>query len=76
MLSRYRGKTRCPECNGTRLRGDANYVKIGGKSISELVSISIDDCLDFYSKLKLNAQDEKIAKRLLTEIRNRLKGLK
>lgn len=75
MLSRYRGKTRCPECNGTRLRGDANYVKIGGKSISELVSISIDDCLDFYSKLKLNAQDEKIAKRLLTEIRNRLKYL-
>ncbi|MBX7052595.1 MAG: excinuclease ABC subunit UvrA [Flavobacteriales bacterium] len=75
MLSRYRGKTRCPECNGTRLRGDASYVKVGAKSISDLVSISIEECLDFFSKLKLNAHDEKIAKRLLTEIRNRLKYL-
>lgn len=75
MLSRYRGKTRCPECLGTRLRGDANYVKVGGKSISDLVNVSIEECLAFYHGLKLNAQDEKIAKRLLTEIRNRLKYL-
>jgi len=75
MLSRYRGKTRCPECFGTRLRGDANYVKIDGKSISDLVNISIGECLQFFSTIHLNEQDEKIAKRLLTEIRNRLKYL-
>jgi len=72
MLSRYRGKTTCPECQGTRLRSDANYVKVGGKGISELVNISINDCHDFFEKLKLNSHDEKVAKRLLTEIRNRL----
>jgi excinuclease ABC subunit A len=72
MLSRYRGKTLCPECKGTRLRGDANYVKVGGKSISELVNISINDCYNFFENLKLTGNDEKVAKRLLTEIRNRL----
>jgi excinuclease ABC subunit A len=72
MLSRYRGKTLCPECKGTRLRGDANYVKVGGKSISELVNISINDCYHFFENLKLSGNDEKVAKRLLTEIRNRL----
>ena len=75
MLSRYRGKTKCPECKGTRLRHDANYVKIGGRSIAELVEMPIADCLDFFAKLKLDSHDEKIAKRLLTEIRNRLKYL-
>jgi excinuclease ABC subunit A len=72
MLSRYRGKTLCPECKGTRLRGDANYVKVGGKSISELVNISINDCYHFFENLSLSGNDEKVAKRLLTEIRNRL----
>jgi len=75
MLSRYRGKTKCPECKGTRLRGDANYVKVDGKSISDLVNISIGECLDFFNNIKLNAHDEKVAKRLLTEIRHRLKYL-
>ncbi len=75
MLSRYRGKTRCPECKGTRLRGDANYVKVGGQSIAHLVSISIAECLTFFNEIKLNAHDEKIAIRILTEIRNRLKYL-
>ncbi|HEY8402990.1 MAG TPA: excinuclease ABC subunit UvrA [Flavobacteriales bacterium] len=72
MLSRYRGKTLCPECKGTRLRGDANYVKVGGKSISELVNISISECSRFFENLQLSEHEEKIAKRLLTEIRNRL----
>ncbi len=75
MLSRYRGKTKCPECKGTRLRGDANFVRIDGKSISELVNISIGDCLHFFRNIQLNTLDEKVAKRLLTEIRNRLKYL-
>lgn len=75
MLSRYRGKTRCPECKGTRLRGDANYVRMDGKSISDLVNISIGDCLHFFNHIHLNALDEKVAKRLRTEIRNRLKYL-
>ncbi len=75
MLSRYRGKTKCPECKGTRLRGDANYVKVGGQSLSHLVSISIGECLQFFNSLQLNKHDEKIAARILTEIRNRLKYL-
>lgn len=72
MLSRYRGKTLCPECEGTRLRHDANYVKVGGKGISELVNLSIKQCYQFFESLQLNEQEEKIAKRLLTEIRHRL----
>ncbi len=75
MLSRYRGKTKCPECKGTRLRGDANYVKVGGQSLSHLVSISIGECLQFFNSLQLNKHDEKVAARILTEIRNRLKYL-
>ena len=75
MLSRYRGKTKCPDCRGTRLRKDANYVKVGGKSVAELVEIPIGDCLAFFDQLKLTDHEHKIAKRLLTEIRNRLKYL-
>ncbi|MFN0032968.1 MAG: excinuclease ABC subunit UvrA [Flavobacteriales bacterium] len=75
MLSRYRGKTRCPECKGTRLRSDANYVRVGGKNISELVTISIGECVNFFEELKLTAHDQQIAHRILTEIRNRLKYL-
>jgi excinuclease ABC subunit A len=75
MLSRYRGKTPCPDCKGTRLRKDANYVKVAGKSISELVSMPIGDCYDFFVGLKLNEHDQKVAKRLLMEITNRLSYL-
>lgn len=75
MLSRYRGKTRCPECKGTRLRKDANYVKINGKSISELVVMSIGECARFFENLQINPTEQQIAGRLLIEIRNRLRYL-
>lgn len=75
MLSRYRGKTKCPDCKGTRLRKDANYVKVGGKGISDLVNLPIGECYSFFTKLKLAAQEEKIANRILLEIQNRLKYL-
>ncbi|MEI6576528.1 MAG: excinuclease ABC subunit UvrA [Bacteroidota bacterium] len=72
MLSRYRGKTSCPECKGTRLRKDANYVKVGGKSISEAVLMPVDKCYDFFKSLKLDVYETTVAKRLLIEIQNRL----
>ncbi len=72
ILSRYRGKTVCPECKGSRLRKDASYVKIDGKSITDIVLMPLDKALEFFSTLELNAHDEKIAKRLLLEIKNRL----
>ncbi len=75
MLSRYRGKTICPECKGTRLRKDANYVKVGGRSISEVVLSPVSDNLVFFRDLNLDVQDAKIAKRLLAEIMNRLQFL-
>lgn len=75
MLARYRGKTACPDCNGTRLRKDANYVKIGGKGISELVLLPVSDIRDFFKKLKLDEHDTSIAKRLLIEINSRLQFL-
>ena len=75
MLARYRGKTVCPKCHGTRLRPEANYVKVGGKSIIELVNISVSDLLPWVESLNLNEHEEKIAKRILTEIRNRLQYL-
>ncbi len=72
MLSRYRGKTVCPDCKGTKLRKDAEYVKIDGKSISDIVLMSIRDASAFFKQLDLNEHDRKVAKRLLTEINNRL----
>lgn len=75
MLARYRGKTNCPDCNGTRLRKDANYVKIGGLGISELVLLPVSELLPFFNQLKLNEHDAGIAKRLLIEIQNRLQYL-
>ena len=72
MLSRYRGKTKCDVCNGNRLRNEANYVKIGGKTITDLVVMPLDELSIFFKNLKLNAYDSKIAKRLLLEINNRL----
>lgn len=75
MLSRYRGKTICPDCKGTRLRKDANYVKVGNQSISELVLTPIKDLRVFFDKLKLDKHDSNIAKRLLLEIETRLQFL-
>ncbi|APG64824.1 excinuclease ABC subunit A [Tenacibaculum todarodis] len=75
MLSRYRGKTKCTDCNGKRLRKEANYVQVSGKVISELVSLPLDELAAFFKTVKFNKYEEKIAKRLLTEINNRLQFL-
>jgi excinuclease ABC subunit A len=75
MLARYRGKTTCPTCHGTRLKKEASYVKIGGKSIAELVEMPITDLKVFFDKLQLDEHDAAIAKRILTEIHNRLQFL-
>ncbi|WP_299627212.1 excinuclease ABC subunit UvrA [uncultured Tenacibaculum sp.] len=75
MLSRYRGKTQCHECDGTRLRKEANYVKVHDKTISELVNLPLDELSVFFKSITLNEYEEKIAKRLLTEINNRLQFL-
>jgi excinuclease ABC subunit A len=72
MLSRYRGKTVCPDCLGTRLRKDANYVKINEKSITDLVLMPIENSYNFFSNLQLTEYDHKVADRLLIEIKNRL----
>lgn len=75
MLSRYRGKTDCPECKGTRLRKDATYVMIQDKSIIDIVLLPLDQALDFFKQLDLNDNAKIIAKRLLAEINNRLQFL-
>lgn len=75
MLSRYRGKTKCTTCNGKRLRKEANYVKIDDKTISDLVSLPLDELSLFFNNITLNKYEEKIGKRLLTEINNRLQFL-
>lgn len=72
MLSRYRGRTACPECRGTRLRMDASYVKINGVSIIDLVLLPIDKVVDFFRNLELDDYQSKVAKRILIEINNRL----
>ncbi len=72
MLSRYRGKTVCPDCRGTRLRKDAGYVKINGHSITDLVLLPISALSEFFDHLSLTAYEEKVAGRILAEIRNRL----
>ncbi len=72
MLARYRGKTICPECLGSRLRKEAGWVLVGGKSINALVKSPVDDLVKFFDDLKLDEHREIIAGRLLTEIRNRL----
>ncbi len=75
MLSRYRGKTKCSTCKGKRLRPEAEYVKVAGKSITDLVEVSIEKLQLFFKTLELNEHDNQIAKRLLTEINNRLSFL-
>ena len=75
MLARYRGKTVCPKCHGTRLKPEANYVKVGGRTISELVTLPITELKPFFDQLTLTAHEAEVAKRILTEIRNRLQFL-
>lgn len=72
MLSRYRGKTKCTTCKGKRLRKEANYISVGGQTISELVDMSIKRLIPFFRELQLSEYDQKVAKRLLLEINNRL----
>jgi excinuclease ABC subunit A len=75
MLSRYRGKTVCPECNGTRLRKDASFVKVGEMSINDIVLMPVDEVLPYFQKLKLSEYDKEVSKRILIEITNRLQFL-
>ena len=75
MLSRYRGKTICPDCSGTRLRKEAGYVKIAGKNIQELVDMPIIDLHEWLTSLQLSEHDSKVAERLLKEINSRIQFL-
>ena len=75
MLSRYRGKTKCPVCHGRRLRKEVEYVKIDKASVNDLVELPINEVLDFFKNLKLDKYDRQIAERLLKEIVNRLQFL-
>lgn len=75
MLSRYRGKTICPDCHGTRLKKEANYVKVGGRSITDLVQMPIVNLKEWFDKLQLSDHEATVAKRLLAEINNRLQFL-
>src|SRR5690606_27506312 len=75
MLSRYRGKTDCPDCKGTRLRKDASYVKVNGHSITDIVLLPLSEALEMFQNLKLTENEAIIAKRLLAEIVNRLQFL-
>lgn len=76
IKARYRGRTTCMECHGSRLRKDTEYVRIAGKTISELCEMPIDRLSDFFEDLTLDANDAKIAKRILTEIKSRLSYMK
>ena len=75
MLSRYRGKTECPDCKGTRLRKDANYVLVNKNSVTDIVLKPVSDSLNFFKNLELNDYDRQVAKRILPEIVNRLSFL-
>lgn len=75
LKARYRGKTTCPDCNGSRLRPDAEYVKIGGKSITELVRMPVSDLKPWFDALTLSETDQTVGKRLLVEIKQRLQFL-
>jgi len=75
MLARYRGKTTCPDCKGARLKPQALYVRVGGKTIADLVLMPVSELMVFFDNLQLDETDSKIAKRLLTEINNRIRFL-
>jgi len=72
MLSRFRGRTVCPDCRGSRLRKDASYVKVGGASITDLVLMPIKDVIPYFKSVEINEHDRQIARRILTEIETRL----
>ncbi|MEO6685872.1 MAG: excinuclease ABC subunit UvrA, partial [Dyadobacter sp.] len=72
LLSRFRGRTTCPDCRGSRLRKDASYVKVGGVSITDLVLMPINNVIEFFKSVDINEHDRSIAKRILTEIETRL----
>ncbi|MDG1968512.1 MAG: excinuclease ABC subunit UvrA [Flavobacteriaceae bacterium] len=76
LLSRYRGKTACDECSGSRLRKDSDYVKVGAHSLSTLLHLSIDDLGDFFNHLQLDAHDTKVVERILKEISSRIQFIK
>ena len=75
MLSRYRGKTMCPDCKGTRLRKDTNYIKIAGKNVSEIVRMQLDSAYEFFTSITFDEYETKITKRILLEITTRLRFL-
>ena len=75
MLARYRGKTTCPKCHGTRLKPEADYVKIGGRSITDLVQLPVNRLKEWFDHLELTGQEQQIGRRLLTEINSRLQFL-
>ncbi len=75
LLSRYRGKTKCPDCSGKRLRKESNYVKINNKSIADIIDLPIVDLVPFFNNLSLSDYEKTVAKRLLIEINNRLRFL-
>ena len=75
MLARYRGKTTCPKCHGTRLKPEAEYVKIGGRSITDLVQMPVVRLKEWFSRLELEPHEAEVGKRLLTEINSRLQFL-
>ena len=75
MLARYRGKTLCPKCRGTRLKPEATYVRVGGRSICQLVDLPVTELQDFFDRLELNEHETRVASRILTEIRSRIRFL-
>jgi len=75
MLARYRGKTTCPKCHGTRLKPEANYVNVGGCSITQLVEMPVSELQEWFGRLTLDEHEQQVAKRILTEINNRLQFL-
>lgn len=75
MLARYRGKTVCPDCHGTRLKQQASYVKIGGRAITELVDMPVEELQHFFSNLQLSDTEKRISERIIKEINERLRYL-
>ncbi len=75
LIARYRGRTTCTTCDGSRLRKEASYVKVAGKNIHELINMPLGDLLEFFKKIKLNAHDKKLSKRILLELTTRLQTM-
>ena len=75
FLSRYRGYSLCPDCNGSRLRLEARQVRVNGKNICEVTALTVEDALRFFEKVELSPEEAEIAEKLLEEIRERLRFL-